>query len=388
MLSSTILTTLLLVVTLAIHTAVAGVARVAGDTIQYKNAVYYADWDQYERGFLPASMPAQCITDVLFAFATFDGSGTVTSRDPLDDRPIGQLHTMKSDNSGMKVLLSIGGWTDSPRFGAMASTDSGRQTFAATAVDLMTQWGMDGLDLDWEWPDDATKAANMLELLRAMRTQLDNKLVAYPTANTNDYKFTLSISLPVAAANYQFMNLAAMDQIVDQFNVQAYDFAGAWTQPAAHAANLLPNPYIPAATPFNTDAAIAYYLAGGLTASKITLGMPLYGRAFDNTAGIGEPYDHVSQGSWEVGIWDYKALPRPGAQVLYDETAVAAYSYDSATHQLISYDTPQSVQAKIQYLKTKGLGGAMFWEASGDKTGSDSLVMTACNALGNLDIQS
>ncbi|KAI1268068.1 endochitinase [Xylariaceae sp. FL1019] len=291
---------------------------------------------------------------------------------------------MKSANPGLEILLSIGGWTASPNFPAMASQVSARQNFAATAVTLMTSWGMDGLDLDWEWPHSAEEAAAMLELIEAMRTELDTRATTYPTAGS-DNKFTLSISLPVAEVNYQFMDLVTMDTIVDQFNVQAYDFAGSFSEPqvSGHAANLQSSTNTPAATPFNTDTAITYFLAH-ITPSKITLGMPLYGRSFTNTDGLGQPFNGVGPGerTEEPGIWDYKALPKPGATVHYDDQAVAAYSYDSAAKELISYDTPQSVQAKVRYLKSRGLGGAMFWEASGDKTGDESLVVTAWNELG------
>lgn len=47
-------------------------------------------------------------------------------------------------------------------------------------------------------------------------------------------------------------------------------------------------------TNVSTDAAVRHYTASGATASKINLGMPLYGRAFENTNGIGQPYSGVS----------------------------------------------------------------------------------------------
>ena len=64
---------------------------------------------------------------------------------------------------------------------------------------------------------------------------------------------------------------------------------------------------------------------------------------------------------------------------------MAAYSYDPSTKEFISYDTPKEITTKSAYVKSKGLGGAMFWESSADKSGGDSLIATAATQLGSLE---
>ena len=167
----------------------------------------------------------------------------------------------------------------------------------------------------------------------------------------------------------------------------AYDYAGSWSTDAAHQANIRPNPANNfSSTPFSTTAAIDAYIAAGVPAAKITLGMPIYGRTFANTDGPGTPYQGVgSGGSWETGIWDYKVLPKAGAQVLYDSVSGATYSYDSSAREMISFDTVEMVQKKVGYVKETGLGGSMFWEASGDRTDGGSLIGASAASLGGLE---
>jgi chitinase len=245
----------------------------------------------------------------------------------------------------------------------------------------MKDWGFDGIDIDWEYPADATQAENFVLLLNRVRQELDNYAAQYAPG----YHFLLTIASPAGPTHYNTMKLGDMSNIIDFFNLMAYDYSGSWDTNAGHQANLYPNSQNPSATPFSTDAAVSGYISAGVPASKIVLGMPIYGRSFESTSGIGQPFSGVGSGSWENGVWDYKALPKAGATEQYDSVSGATYSYDASSKELISYDTAEMVQRKVSYLKSKGMGGSMFWEASADRTDDKSLISTSYSSLGSLD---
>lgn len=294
---------------------------------------------------------------------------------------IKQIYILKKANRKLKVLLSIGGWTLSTNFPAAAATVTSRTRFANTAVQFVKDLGLDGLDIDWEYPTDATQAANYVLLLASIRSALDT----YAQQFAPGYHFLVTVASPAGPSNYNIMKLKAMDAYLDAWHLMAYDFSGSWDTIAGHDANLYPSNSNPSSTPYSADRAVSDYIAAGIDPSKIVLGMPLYGRSFQATTGIGKPFNGVGSGSWESGVWDYKALPKPGATVSYDSQSVAAYSFDGNSKELISYDTPQVVRAKSDYIKSKGLGGGMWWETSGDKTGADSLISTIAGSFGNLE---
>ena len=281
----------------------------------------------------------------------------------------------------MKVMLSIGGWTWSTNFPAAAASDATRSTLAKSAVGLMKDWGFDGIDIDWEYPADDTQAGNMILLLQAIRKELDS----YSAQYANGYHFQLSIAAPAGPDHFKVLHMADLGKVLDHVNLMAYDYAGSWSNSSGHDANVYANPQNPDATPFNTNDAVEAYIKGGVPANKIVLGMPIYGRAFEQTDGIGKSYSGIGEGSWENGIWDYKVLPKANAKVMYDDVAKGYYSYDASKKELISFDTPDMVKEKVSYLKGKGMGGSMFWEASADKTGADSLIGTSLGALGSID---
>jgi chitinase len=253
-----------------------------------------------------------------------------------------QLNLAKRRNRNLKILLSIGGWTytnTNKHFDGPISTPQGRKRFADSCIELIKDLGFDGIDLDWEYPQNTEQGEQLLLLIQEIRKAMDeySTTLSQGGYGQGSPHFIISIAAPAGKSNYQNLPLGRLGSALDFINLMGYDFAGGWDNAAGHQANLLPSNSCPECTPFNIHSVIDDYVVAGVPPEKIVLGMPLYGRAFTNTDGLGKPFSGTGEGSWENGVWDYKALPRPGAIEYYDAAARASYSYDPNSKTLISY---------------------------------------------------
>lgn len=105
-----------------------------------------------------------------------------------------------------------------------------------------------------------------------------------------------------------------------------------------------------------------WYESQGVSRDKLIIGIPLYGRSFLNTDGPGSPFSGIGQGSWEAGVYDYRALPLPNAQLFNDGRLHASWTYDASNREMISFDSEEVGRWKGRWIQNEGYAGAMFWE--------------------------
>ncbi|KAF9432655.1 hypothetical protein BGZ76_010509 [Entomortierella beljakovae] len=343
-------------------------------------------WAIYARGHNVFDLPVKGLTHILYAFANLDPDGRVFLGDPWADTDkhyeddswndsgknlygnFKRLGLLKKQNRQLKVSLSIGGWTWSTNFASVAASPEKRATFVRSSMELLNDLGLDGLDIDWEYPKTPEDAVNYVSLVRELRQAMDR----YATEKGDSIPYLLTGAMPCGESQYSLLRLNEMNQYMDRFYLMAYDLAGSWSSTAGHQSNLYGGEV-------SVHKAVRHYTEQGIPPHKLVVGLPAYGRGFQNTDGIGHKFDGIGKGDWEAGVYDYKHLPLGDAVEYYDPESVASYSYNPATRELITYDTPLVIEKKTDYIAHHKLGGAMFWESSGDSSNPDRSLINAVN---------
>ena len=277
------------------------------------------------------------MTHINYAFGhvndTFDG---VRIDNPRRLKAIVDLKTVNPD---LKVMLSVGGW-GSGRFSEMAADDHRRMSFAQDCLKIVEEFGLDGIDIDWEYPtsDMAGISAspgdreNFNWLMRDLRAVLGE-----------DRLLTLASS-----AYAEYIDFFACEKYLDFVNIMTYDMANA---PYHHAALRASGN-----TKNTCEGAVKAHVEAGVPIEKLVLGMPFYGRG----------------GTSMPRFVDYKDIKAENGMVeMWDEVAQAPYLADSEGNLVLGYDTPRSMKIKCDYIKEQGMLGAMYWDYAGDNEAGD-----------------
>lgn len=316
---------------------------------------------------------AEKLTHINYAFAQVTEHNTVTFRDENAPAHLAQLQALKARNPDLKLLVSVGGWR-AKNFSAAALTDSTRAVFAESAVEMITRYGLDGIDIDWEFPGQAVGGIearpedkqNFTRLLRTLRTKIDSLSAA--RGRVGDDRYLLTIASNDDQDYFEHTEMEKVHQHLDFINIMTYDFFTAGSETTGHHTGLYRSDH-PDAPTRTAAAAVERHLDAGIPPRKLTLGVAFYGRAWSGVRpernGLHQPYEEFA-GFIPYATLMEEYIGRRGFTRHWDESAKAPYLWAPDSTMFISYEDPQSLRHETRYVREQGLGGVMYWEHSLD----------------------
>jgi len=370
---------------------------------------YFVQWGVAQHGYsaknIVSSGSADRLTVINYAFANIGEDLRCAIRDPLADygrafdagesvdgiadaadQPLRgnfeQLRKLKHLYPHLKVLISIGGWTDSHCFSDAALPEN-RDAFVRSCVDVFIRGNFgpgvsgpaifDGIDVDWEYPAVIGHGHNVYRpedtrnftlLLAEFRRQLD----------AIDPNLMLTIAAPAPERCYSKIELGEIHQYLDWINLMTYDFHGSWEMTTNHHSSLYSSPSDPTGG-MSSDAAVQAFLAAGVPADKLVLGVPFYGRGWAGVPkannGLYQLASGFPQGPRAQNT-GYRSLKKRGMAGFWDEVAHATWLYDG--DEFWTLDDETSMAHKTGYVNDQGLAGVMFWELCGDDDGGSLIA--------------
>ncbi|WP_433778668.1 T9SS-translocated chitinase ChiA [Flavobacterium anhuiense] len=437
---------------------------------------YYAQWSIYARDFNVPKIDGSKLTHLNYSFygTTYDPAhpentklkclDTYADFEHMEggipwDAPVKgnfyDLMKLKEKYPHLKVLISVGGWTKGQDLSPIAASPVARAALAADMANFITTYPfIDGFDIDWEYPlsggTDGTEIVNgapvppqkyspddnknLVLLLKAMRQAMPNKLVTIAAGN-NVRNVSKQYLGPNNRAQYGMTE--DISTYCDYITYFGYDFGGNWYDKTCYNAPLYasgnPNDPLYGATQSESlDELTNQYLnVIGFPANKLIMGLPFYGKKFDNVAANSTNGLFVSAPRYVVpgctnpqnptGTWDGSGACEKSGSIeicdlvgnpvtnshpyldpntmmvtpsaasagwvrYFDNTTKVPYLYNATTKEFISYEDKQSMDLKVQYIKSKNLAGGMIWELSQDTRGSipNSLLNQVDTSFGSV----
>lgn len=369
---------------------------------------YYPNWQWYDRNHLvdPESIMYEKYTIINYAFFRPQADGSITSTDSWSDEnlllgpmiwwPVVTHDSTKSlpylaHEAGIKVLPSIGGWNDSYNFPIIAANPAKRQTFVNSCINLIETYNFNGIDLDWEYPGYAPNGGtpsdkqNFTLLLQELRNALNELGIQ----NNQPYLLTSCFSPDEEKMlNIEWENVLPL---IDMVNLMTYDFHGSWDPESNHNAPMYPPQF------GNPD----WCIDGAFTIltqtfnvppEKVNIGVAFYGKSLANCTqlyGTHTGYDGTTFWEDEGVPLFYNILKKMNQFTSYwDDQVKCPYLLGNTINTFVTYDDPQSLRIKAQYVKDHNAKGIIIWEITGDyiETTPGSGIITGTPLLDTIHV--
>ena len=359
-----ILSTGFVVVSLSMFASIA--SQAATSSHQQKEVIAYIF--PKDSVIAPGEISAEKLTRINYAFADLQ-NGRIVEGFAHDAENYAALYALKHKNPYLEVLVSVGGWAWSGNFTDMALTKPSRKLFIESAVLFVEKYKLDGLDIDWEYPgmtgdnhrfrpEDKHNYTLLLKELRARFNREEKRLHRH---------LVTSIATGASAEFLKHTEMAEVQKYVDTVNLMSYDYyVPSWDKTTGHHAPLFTNPADP--KKISADRTVHEYESAGVPAKKLVLGVPFYGKSWtqvpDQNHGLFQPGKEAP--NTYLPYSSLTTLQSSGFIRYWDAQASAPYLYDPDNQTFISYEDPESLKKKCEYVLDHRLAGVMFWEYTGD----------------------
>lgn len=294
------------------------------------------------------------MTHICYAFAELyvkDGVYKGFKLQGNEDR-FRQVVALKKKNPKLKISLSFSHTVSNSDnsqgggFSAMAKSDEYRKAFAQDCRDFCSKWGIDGIDIDWEFPglswsghacDPSVDVENHVLLMKQLRETLGSRYLLTYAGYGKD--------VIESDGGRKYIDIAAVDPYVDWVNIMTYDLDAA---PNHQSALKDKSAYL------DCDRAVKAYINAGVAPSKMVLGIPFYGRiSFDKSPGAID-YNKIillDKNDYKIDNWD-------------DDANVPYVTYKGAYY--CGYDNEKSIAIKGDWIRSLGMKGMMYWDYNAD----------------------
>lgn len=254
------------------------------------------------------------ITDIIFCFLKPTEKGGLISK--FDSKWL-KSEVAKARKHKVRIFVAIGGWQngDDSNFEKMAADEKARKQFVTNVIKFVRNYKLDGIDMDWEYPDPGKSADNFTLLMKALSKALKAQ------------KKMLTMAVVAGGGQGSGVKREVFDYI-DRLHIMTYDGP-------QHA------------TMAEAEFGISYWTTRGISKDKLILGVPFY-----------------SRGSKVLG---FKEIIKKSPE---------AYRLDN--YDGMKYNGVDTMKKKVKLAYEK-CSGIMFWQLSHDTNDSKKSLLQTIN---------
>ncbi|KAG1725422.1 glycoside hydrolase family 18 protein [Suillus paluster] len=348
-------------------------------------------WDKYNTMYYSFAITTSCVNNI--SLAGSDGW--------LLPAFVSEAHA-----HGVEAHISIGGWDGGIYFSSDVATAENRTAFVKTVVDFVEMYDLNGVNFDWEFPNDqgigcntfnSDDTANFLSFLQELREDYTGSRITISAAVLRT-PFRDSDGNPST-------DVSGFAKVLDYIAIMNYDVWSSWSPVVGPNAPLNDSCVNSSEQRGSAVSAVKAWTSAGMPIDKIVLGVPSYGHSYSvkpsdafvsgtktlaaypsfnaSNQPAGDAWDdtgsadscgiyHGPGGSFNFrglidgGFLNSKGTTAQGIYYRFDSCSQTPYVYNETSEVMISYDNAESFTAKGTFIKNTGLLGYAMWEAGGD----------------------